>query len=284
MEKNFTSNNPERPLILVSNDDSYLAKGVKVLIDTLLPYGDVVAICPETPQSGKSMAITVNDALMATRLPDYHGATMYKVNGTPVDCVKLAMHTILPRPADLVCTGINHGSNSAVNVLYSGTMGAAMEGCLFGLPTIGFSLTDHHEDADFTPAIPAIKLLVEQVLKNGLPHGICLNVNIPNIKSIPQEMRICVACQGKWNDEYKEYTDPHGRKFYWLTGKYINEEPDNTLTDEWALDHGYISVVPVEPIRTPGVNTEIDWLKSLPSLYKSENSYVGNTGDTSKIS
>lgn len=258
-----------KPLILVSNDDSYLAKGVKVLIDTLLPFGEVVAICPETPQSGKSMAITVNDALMVTELPDYHGAKMYKVNGTPVDCIKLAMHTILDRTPDLVCTGINHGSNSAVNVLYSGTMGAAMEGCEFGIPSIGFSLTDHHEDADFTPCIPAIRILVKSVLKEGLPNGMCLNVNVPNIGTIPSEMRLAVACKGKWNDEYKEYIDPHGRKFYWLTGKYINEEPDNEKTDEWCLDHGMVSVVPIELDRTADISSgRVDWLKNLSSSYK----------------
>ncbi len=261
-------NTTQRPLILVSNDDSYTSKGVRVLIDTLLEYGDVVAICPEFPQSGKSMAITVNEALRITPLPDYHGAKMYKVDGTPVDCIKLAMHTVLPRPADLVCTGINHGSNSAINVLYSGTMGAAMEGCAFGIPSIGFSLTDHSEDADFTPCIPAIKLLVEQVLCHGLPEGICLNVNIPNINGIPKQMRLAVACRGKWNDEYQEYTDPHGRKFYWLTGKYVNEEPDNENTDEWCLDHGFISVVPVELERTSPINPELQWIKSMTEDYR----------------
>lgn len=257
-----------RPLILVSNDDSYAAKGVKVLIDTLLPYGDVVAICPETPQSGKSMAITVNDALKVTQLPDYHGAKMYKVSGTPVDCVKLAMHSILPRKADLVCTGINHGSNSAINVLYSGTMGAAMEGCAFGIPSIGFSLTDHSADADFTPCIPAVKLLVEEVLKNGLPEDICLNVNIPNIGKVSAEMRMAVACKGKWNDEYREYLDPQGHKFYWLTGEYINEEPENENTDEWCLSHGFISVVPVVLDRTAPITPQLNWLSDINETYK----------------
>ena len=263
--------NTPKPLILVSNDDSYLANGVKVLIDTLLPFGDVVAICPETPQSGKSMAITVNDALRITQLPDYHGAKMYKVNGTPVDCVKLAMHTVLPRPADLVCTGINHGSNSAINVLYSGTMGAAMEGCAFGIPSIGFSLTDHSEDADFTPCIPAISTLVDAVLKNGLPEGTCLNVNVPNIGKVAADMRLAVPCKGKWNDEYKEYIDPSGKKFYWLTGEYINEEPENDKTDEWCLDHGIISVVPVEIDRYTKPSGSLDWLNRVDELYHQKN-------------
>lgn len=257
-----------RPLILVSNDDSYTANGVKVLIETLVQYGDVVAICPEYPQSGKSMALTVNEPLRITPLPDYMGAKMYKVNGSPVDCIKLAMHTVLPRPADLVCAGINHGSNSAINVLYSGTMGAAMEGCAFGIPSIGFSLTDHSPNADFTPCIPTVKLLVEQVLKYGLPQGICLNVNIPNIHEVPEQIKLTVACRGKWNDEYKEYVDPTGKKFYWLSGDFINLEPENENTDEWCLKHGIVSVVPIELERTCSNVKDARWLNSIPDLYK----------------
>ena len=149
----------KRPLILVSNDDSYMARGVHALIDRLTLLGDVVAVCPLHPQSGQSMAITVNSPLRITRIPDYNGARMYHVSGTPVDCIKLAMHHILDSRPDLVVTGINHGSNSAINVLYSGTMGAAMEGAAFGIPSIGFSLTDHSADADFTPCLRAIDVL-----------------------------------------------------------------------------------------------------------------------------
>ncbi len=256
-----------RPLILVSNDDSYSAKGVRCLIDRLLPFGDVVAVCPDAPRSGQSMAITVNDALKLSEVPDYHGAKMYKVSGTPVDCVKLAMHHILPRRADLVVAGINHGSNSAVNVLYSGTMGAAMEGCAFGIPSIGFSLTDHSADADFTPCFKAIDLLVKEVLEHGLPEDICLNVNVPNIGKTPDEMRLAVACRGKWNDEYREYTDPSGHKFYWLTGEYVNEEPDNEQTDEWCLSHGIISVVPICIERTAPITPSTEWLRSISEKY-----------------
>lgn len=254
-----------KPLILVSNDDGYNALGVRCLIDRLLPFGDVVAVCPDGPRSGQSMAITVNEPLKVTQLPDYHGAKMYKVSGTPVDCVKLSMHTILDRRPDLVVSGINHGSNAAVNVLYSGTMGAAMEGCAFGIPSIGFSLTDHSSEADFTPCYRAIDILVADTLKHGLPEGICLNVNVPNIDHAPEEMRLAVPCRGKWNDEYKEYVDPHGNKFYWLTGDYINEEPENTATDEWCLSHDIISVVPVAIDRTaPDIPA---WLDSISSQY-----------------
>lgn len=258
---------PIRPLILVSNDDSYSANGVRCLIDRLLPFGDVVAVCPDAPRSGQSMAITVNDALKLHELPDYHGAKMYKVSGTPVDCIKLAMHHILPRKADLVVAGINHGSNSAVNVLYSGTMGATMEGCAFGIPSIGFSLTDHSPDADFTPCFKAIDILVENVLRWGLPEGICLNVNVPNINETPKEMRLCVPCRGRWNDEYREYTDPHGGKFFWLTGEYINEEPENEQTDEWCLSHGIISVVPVAIDRSVPIQPGLEWLTKAIETY-----------------
>ena len=259
----------ERPLILVSNDDSYRAPGVRVLVERLVKLGDVVCVCPEHPQSGQSMALTVNSPLRINELPDYHGAKMYNVSGTPVDCIKLAMHYILTRRPSLVVAGINHGSNSSINVLYSGTMGAAMEGANFGIPSIGFSLTNHSWDADFTPCLRAIDILCEAALKNGMPADTALNVNIPDIKTTPQEMRICTPCRGLWNDEYKEYIDPNGKKFYWLTGAFQNLEPDNEFTDEWALSHGMISVVPVSIDRTSSVVTEVDWLQEATEKYNS---------------
>ena len=259
----------KKPLILVSNDDSYTAPGVHVLIDRLLKYGDVYAVCPAEPHSGQSMAITVNAPLRINPLPDYREAKMFNVTGTPVDCVKLAMHHILPRRPDLVVAGINHGSNSAINVLYSGTMGAAMEGAAFGIPAIGFSLTDHSMEADFNPCHKAIDLLVEETLRNGLPRDIALNVNIPNISGCPKEMRLCSPCRGNWNDEYKEYTDPNGKKFYWLTGTYENLEPDNQYTDEWALAHGMVSVVPVAIERSMGMVPDVEWLPDACARYNS---------------
>lgn len=259
-----------RPLILVSNDDSYRAPGVRVLVDRLLRLGDVVCVCPEQPQSGQSMALTVNSPLRITELPDYNGAKMYNVNGTPVDCIKLAMHHILDRRPALVAAGINHGSNSAINVLYSGTMGAAMEGAAFGIPSIGFSLTDHSWEADFSPCLKAIDVLSVAALEYGMPVDTALNVNVPNISGEPKGMQLCVPCRGLWNDEYKEYTDPHGRKFYWLTGKFENLEPDNTLTDEWALDHGLISLVPVGIERSAGTTPQIEWLPEVIANYNTK--------------
>lgn len=246
--------------ILVSNDDSINAAGVRALIDRLLPFGEVTAVCPAAPCSGQSMAITVNDALRVTQVEDYRGARMFKVNGTPVDCVKLAMHTIMHGDVDLIVSGINHGSNSSINVLYSGTMGAAMEGCAFGIPSIGFSLTDHSPDADFSPCFAAIDRLVAEVLANGLPQGVCLNVNVPDKAGIPTEMRVVRGCKGNWSDEYKEYVDPHGHKFYWLTGRFDNEEPEAEDTDEWCLSHGIVSVVPVMLERSASA-ASIPWMQ-----------------------
>ncbi len=240
----------KRPLILVSNDDGIEAIGVHELVDCLLKFGDVVCVCPDGPRSGQSMAISVNTPLRIERLDDWHGAEMYKVNGTPVDCIKISMHTILGRRPDLVVSGINHGSNAAINVVYSGTMGAAFEGCACGVPSIGFSLTTHNPKADFSGCLTFVDKIVGSVLKNGLPEGVCLNVNIPASNPAPTEMRITKACKGRWTDEYQEYTDPNGRKFYWLTGKFKNEEPDNEDTDEWCLSHGIVSVVATALDRT----------------------------------
>ncbi|MCM1152341.1 MAG: 5'/3'-nucleotidase SurE [Muribaculum sp.] len=241
-----------RPLILISNDDGYQALGVRTLAEWLKPFADVVVVCPDGPRSGQSMAITVNAGLRITELPsDPDGTRWYKVNGTPVDCVKLAMYTVCKdRRPDLVVAGINHGSNSAVNVVYSGTMGAVFEGCAFGIPSIGFSLTDHAHDADFSPAKPYVEKITAEVLENGLPHDVCLNVNVPDIKGPAKGMKVVRACRGHWSDEYEEYTDPSGHKFYMLKGKFINEEPESEDTDEWCLSHGYVSVVPVMLDRT----------------------------------
>lgn len=249
-----------KPLILVSNDDGIDAKGVHALVDRLIKFGDVVVVCPDAPRSGQSMALTVNSPLRVTRVEDYKGAKMYKTNGTPVDCVKLAMHNVLDRLPSLVVAGINHGSNASINVVYSGTMGATFEGCAYGLPAIGFSLTDHSPNADFEPCFPFIDAIVKGVLERGLPKGVCLNVNIPNSVVPPTEMRLTKSCKGNWTDEYKEYIDPNGGKFYWLTGKFVNDEPDNPDTDEWCLSHGIVSVVPVMLDRTAPEEDDFRWL------------------------
>lgn len=254
---------PYRPLILISNDDGIQALGVRRLIDFLADIADIVCVCPDGPRSGQSMAITVNGALRITPLPSYMGALMFSTNGTPVDCIKLAWHTVLSRRPDLVVSGINHGSNAAINVVYSGTMGAAFEGCAFGIPAIGFSLTDHNPEADFEPCRPFVRAIVKGVLKHGLPEGVCLNVNIPHKAGNLSEMRTARASRGNWSDEYVKYTDPSGKPFYMLSGKFDNLEPDASDTDEWLLAHGIVSVVPVMLDRTAPADG-ISWIDATP--------------------
>ena len=252
-----------KPLILVSNDDGIEAKGVHELVSKLMELGDVVCVCPESPQSGMSMALTVNNPLRVKRLDDYCGATMYRVNGTPVDCIKIAVDNLMERRPDIVVSGINHGSNAAINVVYSGTMGAAFEGCAYGIPSVGFSLTSHNENADFSPCLPIVEKIVRLVLEKGLPEGVCLNVNMPAKRDSFKGIRVTKGCKGRWNDRYEDYEDPAHRKFYWLAGQFINEEPENQDTDEWCLANGYVSVVPVILERTYTNLAEFNWLNSL---------------------
>ncbi len=238
-----------RPLILITNDDGIHARGITHLINTALKFGDVVAVAPDMPQSGKSSAITVNTPLTVSTHAPIGEARIYSVNGTPVDCVKLGIHAVLDRKPDLLLSGINHGSNAAVNNIYSGTMGAAMEGCLLGIPSIGYSLLDHSPDANFEPLTSFIEEITHKILCNGLPKGICLNVNFPS-DCTPQGLKTVRAAKGRWTEEYADYTTPHGTPFYWLTGKFLNEEPGNTETDEYWLSQKYGTIVPIQPDQT----------------------------------
>lgn len=233
-----------RPLILVSNDDSINAPGILRLVDCLPQDADIYVVAPEYPQSGMSSALSVTTPLRISGRPDYGNARMFTVNGTPVDCIKMAMHAIVPRKPDLVLAGINHGSNSCINVIYSGTMGAVMEGCMLGICSCGFSLLSHSMEADFSMCMPYVKGMVEALLRDGLPDGICLNVNIP-AKVEPRGVKVCRAARGYWSDGYQEYTDPGGRAFYLLAGRFVNTEPEATDTDEYWLSHDYITAVPV---------------------------------------
>jgi 5'-nucleotidase len=253
----------QRPLILVSNDDGYLARGVRQLVSWLKEFGDIVAVCPDSARSGQSMAITVDKALRIVETDSVDGVPMYKVNGTPVDCVKLAIYALCDRKPDLVVSGINHGSNASINVVYSGTMGATFEGCAFGIPSVGFSLTDHSLDADFEGCKPFVKKIIKTVLTSGLPEGVCLNVNIPDCHPYPTEMRLVKSTKGKWSDEYERYVDPFGRPFYWLKGVFVNDEPENQNTDEWCLKHGIVSVVPVLLDRTAAMNDSLEKIKAV---------------------
>lgn len=234
-----------RPLILITNDDSITAPGIHHLAKCVSPYGDVYVVAPALPQSGQSAAISVGTPLrIAEKKSDIEGVRMFTVNnGTPVDCIKLAFHTIVPRKPDVVFSGINHGSNSAVNVTYSGTMGAVLEACMQDIPAVGFSLLHHSMNADFTLSIDYVAKIAERVIAEGLPKGICLNVNIP-ARIEPKGIKVCRAARGLWSDEYQRYLDPQGSPFYWLTGRFKNAEPEATDTDEYWLANGFISVVP----------------------------------------
>lgn len=233
-----------RPLIFISNDDGVHAKGLNELVAWVKDMADVVVMAPDGPRSGSAAAITSIVPVTYKKVSEEPGVSIYSCSGTPVDCVKLAFATVLPRRPDLVLSGINHGDNASVNVHYSGTMGVVFEGCLKGIPSIGFSLADACADADFTVLQPCIRTLVSQILAEGLPQGVCLNVNFPAGKNL-RGLRVCRMGWGCWNCEWKSAAHPAGKPAYWLTGQYENLEPDATDTDVWALSQGYASVVPI---------------------------------------
>lgn len=252
----------QRPLILISNDDGIQAPGLHRLIETVQSLGDVIAVAPDGPRSAQSSAMTVNAPLRYTQHDNIGDALVYSVNGTPVDCIKLAMHHIVPRRPDIVLAGINHGSNAGVNIIYSGTMGAVLEGCLQGIPSVGYSLLHHSMAADFSQCLPLIKKITAAVLQNGLPHDICLNVNFPAKVTI-EGYKVVRAARSHWTEEYQEYTDPHGKPFYWLTGEIINEEPGDPGTDLYWLDRNYATIVPAQatqnaPQAIPTIQSLLD--------------------------
>jgi len=234
-----------RPLILVCNDDGITAPGIRNLISVVNELGDVVVVAPDSPQSAMGHAITINGILRCDPIKIDDGPQKeYSCSGTPVDCVKLAVNEILDRKPDLVVSGINHGSNSSINVLYSGTMSAAMEGCLEGIPSIGFSLSDFSWQADFKAALPFIKRICESVLEKGLSPKTVLNVNIPQYKGDDYKgIKVCRQSNGNWEEEFDRRADPRSRNYFWLTGKFVNYDSGED-TDEWALANYYISLVP----------------------------------------
>jgi len=205
----------------------------------------VVVVAPNKPQSGMGHAITMDSTLHVTKM-DINGTVAYSCSGTPVDCVKIAVNKLLPHKPNLIVSGINHGSNSSINVIYSGTMSAAVEGSLEKIPSIGFSLLNHSIDADFTAAQKYVRQIIKQVLTNKFISNICLNVNIPNLKEeLIAGIKVCRQAKGNWQEEYDERKDPMGRTYYWLTGQFVSEDNGND-TDEWALANNYVSVVPVQ--------------------------------------
>lgn len=237
----------DRPLILVVNDDGITAPGIVALASEMVNFGDVWVVAPDSPQSGMGHAVTIGNILrMEEAYFPVDGVRAHSTTGTPVDCVKLAIHRILHRKPDLLVSGINHGSNSSINVIYSGTMSAAVEGALEGIPSIGFSLLDHAKTADFSAAREAVKRVVPQVLEHGLPTGTCLNVNIPKLPWTEiKGIKVCRQSAGYWNEAFEERQSPGGSTYYWMSGKFTNPDHGED-TDEWALEHGYVSVVPTQ--------------------------------------
>ena len=236
-----------RPLILVTNDDGIEAKGIRSLVEMVKPYGEVVVVAPYRVHSGKSHAITVEIPIRYNLLKQYENVKVYGCTGTPVDSVKLAFSAILPRRPDMIVSGINHGSNASVSVVYSGTMGAVIEGCINDIPSVGFSLLDFDPDADFTAAIHYGQKIIEHVMEDGLPARTCLNVNVPPVtQEQVRGIRVCRQARGVWREEFEKRLDPRRGEYYWLTGYFENHENGATDTDEWALENNFVSVVPIQ--------------------------------------
>lgn len=236
-----------KPLILVTNDDGITAPGLRMLVSIMKTLGEVVVVAPDSPQSGMGHAITLDSTLYSKKLTidlDSEGIDEYSCSGTPADCVKLALQELLPKKPDICVSGINHGSNSSINVIYSGTMSAAIEAGIEGIPAIGFSLCDYTWEADFSQAKDFIFTIVTEAIKNGIPKGTVLNVNIPKLKKNKiKGIKICRQAKANWKEKFDKRTNPMGKDYYWLTGEFelLDKGED---TDEWALANGYISVVP----------------------------------------
>ncbi len=235
----------KKPLILVTNDDGINAPGIRALISVMISLGDVLVVAPDSPQSGMGHAITLNSTLYTEEVNFDKGPQKeFSCSGTPADCVKLAIRELSDRTPDLCVSGINHGSNASINVIYSGTMSAAIEAGIEGIPAIGFSLLDYSWDANFEASKPFVKSITEQVLEQGLPNGIVLNVNIPNITEQDiKGIKVCRQAKANWVEEFDKRKTPQGKDYYWLTGKFVNLDGGED-TDEWALENGYISIVP----------------------------------------
>ena len=235
----------KKPLILVTNDDGITAPGIRKLIQIMNTIGDVVVIAPDSPQSGMGHAITIDSTLTCNKIKvDKGNQIEYKCSGTPADCVKMAVSEILDRRPDLCVSGINHGSNSSINVIYSGTMSAAVEAGIEGIPAIGFSLLDFSWNANFDVLEDEIKTIAQNVLKNGLPEGVVLNVNFPKSDKF-KGIKICRQAKGNWKETFDKRTNPNGKEYYWLSGEFENLDKGED-TDEWALANNYVSVVPVQ--------------------------------------
>ena len=234
----------ERPLILVTNDDGINAPGLKYLVNIMCSIGDVVVVAPDSPKSATSQSITINSPLYISRGYDHSNAKLeYQLSGTPADCVKFGVNEILEKKPDICVSGINHGSNSSVNVLYSGTVGAAIEAGIQGVPAIGFSVLDYSWNAKFDHMEKFILSITLNVIKNKLPNDIVLNVNFPKLKV--KGIKVCRQAKTHWEEKFSKRENPMGKKYYWLTGDFINNDK-STETDEYALKKGYASIVPIK--------------------------------------
>lgn len=236
----------EDKLILLTNDDGLYAAGLKTLLEVMEEFGKVCLISTTESRSGMSQALTVKTPLRVKLLEEDDRHKIYACNGTPTDSIKLAVNQLLERPPDWVVSGINHGSNSSASVLYSGTMAAAIEGCLYGISSVGFSMKSIRPNADFSICKKYIRIVMNKLSSSPLPDGICLNVNIPEAKEGEiKGIKICRQAKGSWSEEFEKRKDPMGKTYYWLTGTFQNHEPEATDTDEWALANNFVSVVPV---------------------------------------
>ena len=244
-----------RPLILISNDDGYEAKGINCLIDMVKDYGDVLVCAPDGPRSGQACAFSATTPLSLTLQRKDDGVEVWSCNGTPVDCVKMALANLCPRKPDVVIGGINHGDNASVNTHYSGTMGVVLEGCMKYIPSIAYSLCDYRADADFSPMEPYVRDITQRILRDGLPQGVCLNVNFPVIgeaRGKKQEasgykgVKVCRMSLGTWFNETKRCQHPRGHDYWWMVGQYQNDEPEAKDTDRWALEHDYVAITPTQ--------------------------------------
>lgn len=234
----------KKPLILISNDDGYQAKGIQSLIEMVRPLGDVLVCAPDEGRSGSSCAFSATKPLLLHLRSREEGVEVWSCNGTPVDCVKLALSELCHgRRPDIVIGGINHGDNASVNTHYSGTMGVVLEGCMKNIPSVAYSLCNFQPDADFSPLRPLVQQITSKILDNGLPQGVCLNVNFPLVETY-QGVRVCRMAFGVWENEIVRCHHPRGYDYYWMVGKYRNEEPDDESTDNWALRHGYVAITP----------------------------------------
>lgn len=243
---NISMTDTQRPLILVTNDDGITAHGIAVLVEAVKSLGEVVVVAPDSPQSGQGHAITLTQPMRITKVEMFgDDVDAYTTNGTPVDCVKLANSVLLKeRTIDLCVSGINHGSNVAINILYSGTMSAAMEASLEGIPSIGFSVTEFQHGVDFMPYMNVVRNITSYVMADGIPASNLLNVNIPFIPIDELKgIKVCRQAEANWKEEYVENTDPIGRKYYWMSGEFRNDDK-GTDTDVEALESGYVSIVP----------------------------------------